>query len=313
MYHNMTGSNTLLNMNRIWIFILACGCFGACQNATTGGSSDKVRSAISGYDYIHHVQTNNRKVQVGEFVYFKMDMYDSNDSLLQSFRLQEPLPSLEILTETDPNRKRNPFIDILSYAAVGDSLSVIVPADSLGGMVPPGITELIYHLVPSEVLSAEEHQQRVADFNAKRLAAMEEMKQRLPGIESLTEQTLAKYKAGTLELQETTNGVQYFVHEKGTGDQAIAQRRATMNYYGRSVSNGQRFDDSFSRGQGYTFRVANDQVIGGWHEIAPYLAEGAKASVFIPSGLGYGERGSPPNIAPNEELYFYMEVAEVLY
>jgi len=86
-----------------------------------------------------------------------------------------------------------------------------------------------------------------------------------------------------------------------------------MQYFGRSVSNGERFDDSFSRGRGYPFRLGRDQVIQGWHEVTQYLPEGSKVSAFIPSELGYGATGSPPNIAPNEELYFYLEVEQVIF
>ena len=293
--------------------IIAIACFFAsCQEQ--GGSINK-KSAVSGYAYEHIVEKKTALPKVGDFVYFNMDLYDHKDSLLQSYRNQEPLPSAEILDPTDQNRKRNPLIDVISFLSVGDSVAIIVPADSLGGLPPgmEGTPHIEYHVVPTEILSQEEQAERMAALQAEQMAAIEEMKKELPRVEELTASTLADYKAGRLDVKTTPSGVKYFIHERGDGDLPVAQNMVTMNYYGLTVSNGQRFDDSFSRGRGFTFRVANDQVIQGWHDVAPFLPNGSKASVFIPSELGYGEQGSPPAIGPGAELYFYMEVADLFY
>jgi len=289
------------------------GCLiASCQEQA---GTVKKKSLISGYDYEHIVENNGAKPNVGDFVYFNMDLYDHQDSLLQSYRSQDPIPSVEILDASDENRKKNPLLDIISLLSIGDSVAIIVPRDSVGGM-PPGMEDvphIEYHIVPAEILTKEEQQARMQKLNAERLAAMEEMRKELPRVEELTKNTLADYKAGRLDLSETPNGVKYIIHERGEGNLPVAQNMVTMNYYGLTVSDGQRFDDSFSRGRGYTFRVANDAVIQGWHDIAPFLPLGSKASVFIPSSLGYREQGSPPNIGPNAELYFYLEVADLAY
>jgi len=299
-------------MTRI-LLIMVVGCFlASCQEQA--GDIDKI-SPVSGYAYEHMIEKKTAQPKPGDFVYFKMDLYDHKDSLLQTYRGQDPLPSVEILNPTDENRKRNPLVDVISFLSVGDSAAIIVPADSLGGLPPnmAGTPHIEYHVVPTEIVAPEEHAARMAKLQEDQMAAIEEMKQELPRVEALTQSTLTDYKAGRLDVKTTPGGVKYFIHERGDGDLPVAQNMVTMNYYGLTVSDGKRFDDSFSRGRGYTFRVANDQVIQGWHDIAPFLPLGSKASVFIPSDLGYGERGSPPNIGPGAELYFYMEVADLFY
>ncbi len=289
-------------MNRTLYFLLAGLLIASCgqQNSTLK------TSPISGYSYEHFIATGAEKPNVGDFVYFNMDLFDDKDSLLISYRSQEVLPSMEVLDPSDANRKKNPMVDIISLISLGDSVAIIVPKDSIPAM-PPGMDEvqhIEYHLVVEEILTAEENQARVA-------AARQAISDRLKEVESLTEQTLQDYKNGNLAVMVTDNGVKYYIHEQGTGDQASNERMVTMNYYGRTVSDGNRFDDSFSRGRGYTYRVGNDAVIQGWHEIGPYFHEGTKASVFIPAELGYGAQGSPPDIGPGAELYFYMEAQDV--
>jgi FKBP-type peptidyl-prolyl cis-trans isomerase len=68
------------------------------------------------------------------------------------------------------------------------------------------------------------------------------------------------------------------------------------------------FDNSFQRGQTFPFTLGQNQVIKGWDEGIALLNKGAKAFLFIPGALGYGEAGSPPVIPANAELVFYVEL-----
>ncbi len=286
----------------VTLFIYSCG-----QN-----SSEVKRSDISNYDYRHIKANNGQKPNVGEFVYFQMDIYDDKDSLLQTYRNQKILPSVQILDPTDKTRKRNPVVDIISYMSLGDSVAIIVPVDSVPSM-PDGfdLEHIEYHVTVAEILSEADHMVRVSEQRQKMEAEMATVRALVPEVEELTAQTLKDYKAGKLDIKETPNGVKYFIHELGTGEMPTDERMVTMQYYGRTVADANRFDDSFSKGRGYTFRLGRDAVIQGWHEIARYLPLGTRASVFIPSELGYGAVGSPPDIPAGAELYFYLVVEEV--
>jgi FKBP-type peptidyl-prolyl cis-trans isomerase FkpA/FKBP-type peptidyl-prolyl cis-trans isomerase FklB len=48
-------------------------------------------------------------------------------------------------------------------------------------------------------------------------------------------------------------------------------------------------------------------VIPGWTEILQNMKTGSKYTVFIPSNLAYGEKGSGP-IGPNSVLTFDIEL-----
>ncbi len=299
-------------MYKLAVFFIFTILLSACGDK---GASGVQKSLISGYDYKHFISTGGEKPKVNDFVYFDMDILNDSDSLLQTFRDQKIKPSVQILDPTDANRIKNPMVDIISLLAVGDSAAILVPSDSID--LPPGMEDvkhIEYHVVISEIISDAENTARIAAEQQKQAAQMEVERARLPEIESLTEQTLKDYKAGNLDVKETPNGVKYYIHELGAGEMPLDERMLTMSYYGRSVSTGVRFDDSFSRGRGgYAFRVGSGAVIQGWHEIARFLPVGTKASAFIPSELGYGAQGSPPSIGPNEELYFYLEPVELAY
>ncbi len=295
---------------RILILISILGLFGC--------SSDQVKTrqgAASGYEYRLYKDVEGPKSKIGDQVYFNMDIYNDKDSLLQSYRQQDPIPSVKILDINDPNRKQNAIVDVLTDLTVGDSVGVIVPRDSVPGL-PPGFEDveyIEYRLVVEEIISVEEVQNRMTELRAKQQAEMDAFQEERKEVEAIALKTIKDYKDQKLDLIETPGGVKYIIHELGTGKKPVAGMMASVMYYGALVSNGEHFDDAYQRGRPYSFRLGSPGVIEGWQEAAINFPEGTKASVFIPAKLGYGDQGSPPRIPPGAELYFYMNLTKLLY
>ena len=61
-------------------------------------------------------------------------------------------------------------------------------------------------------------------------------------------------------------------------------------HYSGSLIDGTEFDSSYKRGQPLT--LAPNQVIKGWTEAMQLMKEGGKWELYIPSELGYGDRGA---------------------
>ena len=75
-----------------------------------------------------------------------------------------------------------------------------------------------------------------------------------------------------------------------------------------SCSTGKIFDTSYGKTPA-TFPL--DNVIPGWQQGIPGMKVGGTRLLGIPSDLAYGAQGYPPDIAPDETLWFVVELKNV--
>ena len=101
------------------------------------------------------------------------------------------------------------------------------------------------------------------------------------------------------------SGLQYTILEEGKGKHPKATDMVSVQYRGTTID-GTEFDSSYKRGQPATFGL--NQVIKGWTEGVQLIKEGGKIRLFVPSELGYGDRGAGPQIGPNSTLIFEIEL-----
>jgi peptidylprolyl isomerase len=94
--------------------------------------------------------------------------------------------------------------------------------------------------------------------------------------------------------------------KQGTGKVVPKGATVTVNYIGIACSSGHIFDSSWSRGQPATFPLSG--VIPGWTQGIPGMRVGGERMLVIPPALAYQSQGSPPLIAPDETLYFVINM-----
>ena len=181
---------------------------------------------------------------------------------------------------------------------------------------PPGLemdSVLLYDIVITEVVDEATFNSRLSEEEQAAAAAAKVITGREEEMLAFADQVVSDYTAGKLdgELKTTESGLKYIVHQEGTGAQAEAGRGVIVQYIGKLTADGSVFDQSFQRGEGIGFPLGQGRVIPGWDEGIALLKEGGRATLFIPSELGYGARGAGADIPPNSELAFYVELEEV--
>jgi len=99
--------------------------------------------------------------------------------------------------------------------------------------------------------------------------------------------------------------------KEGTGDEAKTGSEVSVHYTG-TLTDGTKFDSSLDRDQPFSFPLGEGRVIKGWDQGVVGMKVGGKRKLTIPSELAYGEKGSPPNIGPNETLIFEIELLDIV-
>ncbi len=99
--------------------------------------------------------------------------------------------------------------------------------------------------------------------------------------------------------------VSYVVHEEGNGlTPPSLNTQVVVSYKGRLLSNGTQFDANDS----VTFSLG--ALIAGWQAVLLDMQEGDSVTMYIPSGYGYGYKGSG-DIPSNANLIFDMKLHTV--
>lgn len=106
----------------------------------------------------------------------------------------------------------------------------------------------------------------------------------------------------------TESGLKYVDHVEGAGESPRMDQQVTVHYTGKLASNDRKFDSSVDRGEPATFPMSG--VIKGFSEGLSTMKVGGKRTIYIPSDLGYGPRGTGP-IPPNADLVFELELIAI--
>ena len=134
----------------------------------------------------------------------------------------------------------------------------------------------------------------------------------------------AYVKKNKLEPKKTASGLQYVIKTEGTGANPVVGDTVVINYVG-SLTSGKVFDTNqpevakknniFHPMRPYEtlkVRVGHTPVIAGWTEGLQLLKKGGKATLIIPSALGYGERQQSNAIPAYAPLVFEVDIVDIV-
>ena len=110
------------------------------------------------------------------------------------------------------------------------------------------------------------------------------------------------------EFTETASGLKYRILRRSSGPRPTAFDTVTCHYRGW-LDNGMEFDSSYKRREPASFAL--NRVVAGWTEGLQLVGEGGMIELEVPSHLGYGPEGQPPDIPGGATLHFLVELIEI--
>ena len=88
----------------------------------------------------------------------------------------------------------------------------------------------------------------------------------------------------------------------GTGAEAVAGKKVSVQYVGVNYSTGKQFDASWDRGQPFTFKLGAGKVIPGWDKGVPGMQKGGRRELTI--AVTGASRGFSRHIAPTSRSLY---------
>ena len=311
-------------MKQFFYLIAAIVIFTGCKEGfkKTKGSNYEMKLVGGG---------TGSKALVGQYMQLEFKNWietGTADSVLQDTRAT--MPQLVML---DSSQKE--VYNIYKQLRKGDSAVVRIIGDTMfkkmGREMPPFFRKGKYLYTSIKVLNIflTEKEALEADKQAAQIAKPKIYKTQLDQIEKdlaskkadidrdtrIIEEYLAK---NNIKANRTTWGSYITFQNEGTGEKINPGSIVSVNYTGRTLDSGIVFDSNtdpkFGKvGQPYDVSMGQlGTVIVGWTDVLMQMKNGAKATVYIPSSLGYGTQGNGPIIKPGTNLIFDMEIKNVI-
>jgi FKBP-type peptidyl-prolyl cis-trans isomerase len=116
--------------------------------------------------------------------------------------------------------------------------------------------------------------------------------------------------SGTAPSQATSTdavGIEDLV--VGTGATAASRDAVTFHSIGM-LTDGFRFENTYTRDQPHTILLGSAQLIAGFDQGVPGMRIGGKRRLTVPPSLGYGDKVAGP-IPPNSTLIYEIELLSI--
>jgi FKBP-type peptidyl-prolyl cis-trans isomerase len=262
-------------------------------------SGSQTQYTEGGYPYEIYSAGGTEKPQTGDWVFYHFAQRVGDRELSSTKNNpMAPTPSYRITgEELEADGNPNAVFEVLMKLSPGDSASIAIPFDSLAPAIAMQATQdfpddsvFYVNLELLEIQTDEE-------FTGGAVGRLEEVN--------------AQYQEGTLEgVQYTQDSLGYYIMTEGSGEYPGDTAMVSVDYYG-IFADGRMFDNSFTRGEPYSFQLGKEgNVIEGWAKGIPLLKEGTEAVLFIPYQLAYGENGRG-GIPPRTDLVFYVKLVRI--
>lgn len=285
----------------IFVVCLSAVVFSAC-------GQKEFTTTETGLEYIKVRTGTGERPNDGDFLMLNVAYYDANENLM--FSSLERGEALRLKYVDSIFKNNGSLEEAFKLCEKGDSLILKIPAEtifkeSLRRPLPDTLDAesiITVYMGVENIFNQEEFETyRAAQAKKRREKAEIAAKDQVSIDAKIIEDYLTE---NGIDAESTEEGLRYVIMQDGNGEFPIAGSMVNVKYAG-TLLDGTEFDAGT-----YEFALGQGRVIKGWDIGIALLSKGAKATLYIPSALGYGARGSGPTIGPNSVLVFDVELID---
>ncbi len=265
--------------------------------------------------------------QNGDILSLDLTMVGPNDSILMQAQ-DMPLQKNDEVWNQTPGGIEEAF----SLLSEGDSLIAVINAGDLYQRswrmpIPPAMSEsdeITCQIKLNEIMDEAGYRRKEAMARISQVESYRQQQlEQFSGVMDSDGETIDAYLAkNNIEAQTTETGLRYVIIEEGSGPTPEIGDMVKVNYTG-NILEGEYFDTSVEEKaqelgmhnpqrpyQPFEFILGTGGVIHGWDEGISLMNKGAKARLYIPSPMAYGDQQRSEIIVPNSILEFEVELVD---
>ncbi|MBS1783049.1 MAG: FKBP-type peptidyl-prolyl cis-trans isomerase [Bacteroidetes bacterium] len=239
--------------------------------------------------------------KIGDLVEMHINTHVGDSMLFNSRKMNNNQP---VPFQLQAPAFKGDLVEGFMMMSPGDSAVFFVSVDSL----KKAGAQLLPWMKPGDMITYEVAMVSVKTAEQVKQESEKKSAHQVQKDDSLIQDYLKRNK---IKAVKTPSGLYYKINTLGTGLMAAKDQQVTVNYTGKTLD-GNIFDSNvdpkFSHVEPFTFILGAGHVIKGWDEGLTYFNKGAKGTLFIPSGLAYGERSPSPAIPASAVLVFDVEM-----
>lgn len=276
----------------------------------------------NGFKYNVLVKGNDKFAKPGQLLMVDFIFKDSKDSVWNdSYKAGSAAPVM--IQDSAMMATENGMMQMFRFLSPGDSVTCSMPIKKFfneiaGGPVPPGIDSTLtmnYYFKVKDIMEVQQYQE--AQMKLAEEKSAKQLQEDIATIDKfLTEKGIV--------AEKLESGLRYVITKPGKGETAKSGQATKVNYVGYLLD-GKHFDTNikkiademgiYSSGREpyapLDVTIDQSSVIKGWHEALKVLNKGAKATIYIPSTLGWGPRKVSDVIGENQITVFDIELLEI--
>jgi FKBP-type peptidyl-prolyl cis-trans isomerase FkpA len=258
---------------------------------------------------------------MGDFVFIKLLNKYTEDSIIFDSRKSKSDGIVSFPIRNIPFK--GSLEEAILMMRVGDSASFKISADSIFQQIPkedsvptfPAGSFFTFDIKLVKVMTMQQVQDEQQKNYEDYLKRLEEMKAERKGAETgLINEYISQNK---VNAKPTSSGLYFIETKAGSGPKPQKGSKVAVNYTGKFLEDGSVFDSSDEHGKPFEFTLGKGEVIKGWDEALLMMKKGGKATLIIPSKLGYDSTGVQDpysgrfSILPYTPLLFEVELMEI--
>jgi len=290
----------------------------------------KFKKGDKGLEYKIIPEGSGSKIGYGNYmqIHIKQVYAGAKDTILLD--THEFMPRIQVLDSINTPLS---YYKIISQMRKGDSLVIRLLTDSAfkdGGQQMPDymkkgkflythVTLVNFFTNRDQADSAQKAESVIAKpkiFKKQMEEIEKEVANRKTQIEADSKIIEAYLAKNNIKATKGKWGTYIAVSTEGTGDKIDIGSVASVNYTGRTMDSARVFDSNvdpaFKHVQPYDVTIAAFDVVLGWTDALLQFKKGTKATLYVPSALGYGVNGNGGIIKPNDNLIFDMEIVDAM-